>query len=333
MKILGLTVKHGEYWDGNGWDACGYHRILLPLSLMEGIGYVTDGIADNDMDGWDAIIYNRVSQYDEIWDKVRERMKCKIIIDIDDCWKLPPNHHLYSGYAQISKRIENNIRNADMVTVTTENLAEKVYKLNKNICILPNALPFGKFQFSKERLFSDKVRIFWAGGISHEHDLSILRNPFNKLLIHKGKIQMVIGGYSDNQGDKPFWNRMVSSVTDYMEMYNHADIMVIPLESSEWHKGKSNLKILEAASKKIPCIVSNVLPYNEDKDTPVLWVNSQKDWFEHLNYLILNPNARIDLGEKLHEWAKEKYSLEKVNLKRYGALLSVCDTPTLTIVQ
>jgi glycosyltransferase involved in cell wall biosynthesis len=81
---------------------------------------------------------------------------------------------------------------------------------------------------------------------------------------------------------------------------------------------------LEAASKRIPCIVSNVAPYNVDKDCPILLVNSQKDWFTHLNYLINNPSARVELGNRLYEWAKEKYSLEKINERRRDAFSSIC---------
>ncbi|NBQ17319.1 hypothetical protein EBU24_03310, partial [bacterium] len=62
-----------------------------------------------------------------------------------------------------------------------------------------------------------------------------------------------------------------------------------------------------------------VEPYNRDKDAPVFWVNSQKDWFIHLKDLILNPNKRIDYGEKLHEWAKENYSIFDINRTRKAA--------------
>jgi hypothetical protein len=83
--------------------------------------------------------------------------------------------------------------------------------------------------------------------------------------------------------------------------------------------------MLEAACKRVPCIVSDVAPYNVDKDAPVLWVRSQKDWFEHLNYLILNPDARLELGNKLYEWAKTKYNLAEINERRFTAFSSLCE--------
>ena len=336
MKIIGLTSK------GSG---CGYHRVLIPLGFMEGItGYVTNMITEDKFEGWDVLLYNRISQYDNNWQAIKDRMGVKVVLDLDDYWNLPVNHLNYEDYEVFGKRIENNIREADMVTVTNEALADQVRPFNDNVHIFPNALPFGRNQFTEDRRESDRVRIFWAGGVTHEHDLKILRGPVNRLLALKDKIQMVIGGYNDSdEFSKLIWDRMFSSFTNggqlpymklhgtlpnnYMQMYENADIMLIPLEASVWHSAKSNLKILEAACKRIPCIVSNVEPYNRDRDCPVLWVNSQADWFKHLNFLIHNKSARDDMGNQLYEWAKENYSIEKINKGRIEAFESLCGAP------
>jgi len=76
------------------------------------------------------------------------------------------------------------------------------------------------------------------------------------------------------------------------------------------------LKILEASVKSIPCIVSAVEPYINDMDAPVLWAKNQTDWFKHMNFLINNKNARQDYGQRLNEWAKEKYNLHEINKER-----------------
>jgi len=334
MKIIGLS---------NQGSGCGYHRVLLPLGFMENInGHVTNFITPDKIPGTDIVLYNRVSNYDHDWDEFKKIMECKVVIDMDDHWRLPPNHLLHYQYEATAERIENNIRHADMVTVTNENLAVKIRPLNGNVVVIPNGLPFGRNQFTDERRESDRVRIFWAGSITHEHDLAMLKNPFKKLIGQADKIQMVLGGWNDSdEYTKSIWQRMFSSFTvggklpymklhgtgptNYMQMYENADIMVIPLEDSDWHACKSNLKILEAAAKHIPVIVSNVAPYNQDKDAPVLWVNSQKDWFTHLNYLINDKQAREDMGNKLYEWAKAKYSIENINISRRAAFASLCN--------
>lgn len=336
MNIIGIT---------NQDSGCGYHRVILPLGFMNDIkGYVTNWITDDKKDGWDILLYNRLSAFDNNWPETKDTFGVKVVMDLDDYWRLPPNHLNHGHYEQFGQRIENNIRQADLVTVTNEAIASKVRPLNSNVVVLPNALPFGKNQFIEDKRESDRVRIFWCGGVTHEQDLNILKNPIKKLHVYKDKIQMVLGGFTDSDtASKTIWDKMFSAFTDggklaymklhgtkptqYMQMYENADIMLIPLEASDWHACKSNLKILEAACKRIPVIVSNVAPYNQDKDAPVLWVNSQKDWFIHLNYLINNPNARAELGNQLHEWAKEKYSIEKVNERRRSTFAGLCEAP------
>lgn len=336
MNIIGLTSKT---------SGCGYHRVILPLGFMNGItGYVTNLITEDRAFGWDILLYNRISVYDKAWRETRETFGFKVILDLDDYWRLPPNHLNYNHYEEIGKRIENNISDADLVTVTNEALASKAREFSDNVLVIPNALPFGRNQFTEDKRPSDRIRIFWCGGVTHEQDIKMLRNPVQRLFNYKDKIQMVIGGFTDtDEVSKAIWVRMFSSFTaggnlpymrlhgtgpaNYMQMYENADIMVIPLEDTEWHSCKSNLKVLEAACKRIPVIVSNVGPYNQDKDAPVLWVNNQRDWFEHLNYLINRPDERERLGNELYNWANEKYNLEKVNERRFEAFSSLCKAP------
>ena len=329
MTVLGLTNKGGNWAGGEDWSGSGYHRILLPLASMEGVkGLVSDSIQDGLE--LDIIVYNRVSQYDSNWEEVKSDFKCKIVLDMDDYW--------YPDYQGMAKRIERNIKQADLVLASTPILADKIRLINPNVIVVENGIPFGHGQFTTEKLLSEKIRIFWAGGMNHNPDLKMFKNAINyknKLLVHKDKIEMVIGGYNAAPDSIAVCENMLASISldgklpnkaihvlpsnSYMTMYRNADIMVIPLEDNEFNSCKSILKVLEAASKKIPVIVSNVKPYSQFKDMPVLWINSPKDWFTHLNYLILNSKERIDLGIKLYEWAKERFNLDLMNAKRNAA--------------
>jgi len=333
MNIIGITHQ---------LSGCGYHRIILPLGFMEGIkGYVTNYITEDKAEGWDVLLFNRICPYDTDLQETKRVLGCKVVMDIDDDWMLPPSHMNYYQFQEMADRIIKNLSNADMVTVTNTNLLEKVLPYNTNSFVLPNALPYGRNQYHDEKSTSDKIRIFWAGGATHERDIAILKNPLQKLKMHKDKIQMVIGGYNDtDEVSKAIWNRMLSSFTcgkqlpfmkipafpptQYMNAFEHGDIMLIPLEESEWHGCKSNLKILEAAAKRMAVVVSKVEPYSLDTDAPVLWVEKQSDWFAHINLLINNADARQQLGNQLHEWAKEKYNLTDINKRRAELYEGLC---------
>lgn len=239
MRILGLTQQQ---------SGCGFHRIILPIGFMNNVkGYVTNHPVEEIMsEKWDILFYNRLSNFDNNLDEVRKQLSCKIVFDLDDDWVLPPNHILYDTYESFKPRIENNIRVADLVTCTNERLADRIYPFNNNVKIIPNAIPFGYHQFLPDKIEDEKVRIFWCGSCTHERDLALLRNPFKRLTTFKDKIKMVIGGY--NEGDaytKKIWDTMSSHLSSggnlpleklgsllpdaYMEMYEYADICVIPL--------------------------------------------------------------------------------------------------------
>lgn len=328
IQVLGITQKV---------SGCGWHRVIMPLSFLpDSYNHVCNGptpevLAERD---FDIMLYNRFSPFDKDWNEVKKNFK--VVIDMDDDWNLPYNHPLYVNYAAQRDRVINNIFNADMVTCTNERLAEKISKFNKNVVILPNSLPLGHEQYTDFRHDSEKVRIFWAGGATHMADIQILANPIKRLNQFASKIEMVLGGYTDSDpNSKAYWDIIWSMFTNggklpnrklqgtlpnsYMTHFEHADIMLIPLEETPWHACKSNLKILEAAAKRIPCIVSRVKPYSDDTDAPVLWVDKQSDWFKHMTFLINNPLERLRLGNELYEWAKKTYDYESISTTRREA--------------
>lgn len=315
-------------------SGCTWHRLTLPLGFMPGtVSHLTNIISAEVLDkGWDIFLFNRTSQFDNKWDEFKKETGMKVVMDIDDWWVLPPSHINYDSYKQNQPRIENNLRNANLVTVTHTRLAEKVYPFNKNVAIMPNALPFGLNQYKDDRKESEsgKIRIFWAGGISHVNDVEILRGPMKRIKTLPG-IQACIGGYSNlNDYTKSQWDKMVSAFTcglqidpvvmeslpvnQYMDHFKEADIMLVPLEGAAWHGYKSNLKLLEAASKRLPVIVSKVHPYIEDAP-PVLYVEKQSGWYVGVKAL-LDPELRKDMGNRLHEWALANFNLTDVNEKR-----------------
>jgi glycosyltransferase involved in cell wall biosynthesis len=321
MRILGFGEKD---------SGCAYHRVALPLGFMEDVKAIVTNMPRPEMlnQKWDIVLFNRISPFDNDFNEARLNLGAKVVVDLDDDWDLPYSHIIKSDFELIRPRLVNNIKNADLVTVTNERIAYKASKLNKNVEILPNALPFGLEYFTDDKEPSDLLRLFWCGSITHERDLRILSGPLQRL---DGRgIEMVIGGYNDlNDRTRNIWTRMVNVFTnyqklpfrilrgispiEYMKLYRHADVMLIPLEASPWHAAKSNLKLLEAACKKIPAIVSKVEPYSRDADAPVLWVEKQSDWIKHIKYLKDNEEKRKDLGEALYQWAVSKYNLFNIN--------------------
>ena len=133
MKILGMSSPE---------SGCGFHRVVLPLGYMNDIdGLITNIAVDEVMNQkWDILLYNRISQFDNKLQETKEKLGCKIVLDMDDDWLLPSNHINYQDYQILNPRIENNIREADMVTCTNERLYNRLRNFNSNVHIFASPL-------------------------------------------------------------------------------------------------------------------------------------------------------------------------------------------------
>jgi len=330
MRILALTSAN---------SGVGYHRIMMPIvNMQKDYALITDTLNDEILEqGWDILLMNRM--LNEIsaaqMDALRTKYGFKLVVDNDDYWNLEPSHLLYQRYKyyHVSEVIVNFMQIADLCTCTHERLAEEISVYNKNVHILPNALPYGQEQFNDSKTEDDKVRLFWSGSGTHEKDLELIRQPFKRL--QGMDIRTVIAGYND--GEKPIWDKMIASftcglklnptiynyakITEYMGSYTDSDISVIPLVDSKFNAMKSNLKVLETAAKKNPAVVSYVNPY---LDMPVHYVKSQKDWYKHIRDLVSDADMRKESGQKLFEFCQKKYNFDEINLDRKYIYSKLC---------
>ena len=311
----------------------------MPLvNMQKDYLLITDTLNDEVLEkGFDIVVINRVymdMESDELL-TLKNKYNFKLVIDNDDFWHLDFYHPLYYHYwvSGTTKRIIDYIGIADLCTTTHDRLADEIYKYNKRVEILPNALPYGKEQYMDNKVKSDRVRLFWSGSATHEEDIKIIKQPFKRLI---GKdIDVIVSGY--NESEKDVWNRIVhyfsagnklntkvynyDEVYRYMAAYADSDISVIPLQETKFTSMKSNLKVLETASKKNPAIVSNVHPY---KGLPVCYVNKQTDWHKHINDLINDVDYRNEMGLKLYEYCKKFYNFDEINSKRFSIYNQLC---------
>jgi hypothetical protein len=139
---------------------------------------------------------------------------------------------------------------------------------------------------------------------------------------------MVMAGY--NEKSKPIWDVMVSAFTAglrldatifqhtmpdrYMGAYTESDICLVPLVTSTFNSMKSNLKVLEAACKMNPCIVSETNPY---LNMPVCYAPTKQYWHKWVRELVSDPATRVAKGLELYRWALQNHNLETINNDRY----------------
>lgn len=326
---------------GDRFSGVSYHRLFLPISFLQREkAFFCDSLYEKELEtGYDVVLINRclfneqgVIPVHEVM-AARKKYGFKLVVDIDDYWYLDQWHILKERYPVAE--IVDHIIAADMVTTTNEKLRERIKGLNKNVHVVPNALPYGQDQFLEDVVPTEgiegKARFIYAGGVTHQRDVEILHNPMKRVAGDselKALTHFTICGYDgSNERSKDIWDRMVHNYTaglkvschikaalpvaSYMNFYNEADAGLIPLVNSEFNSMKSNLKVLEAACKKIPVIASDVQPYSDCPE--ILKVSKQGDWYKHIKTLAKSESVRKSMGLANYQWANEHHNLHKWN--------------------
>lgn len=342
MKVIAFVNKD---------SGVSYHRLICPLLLLKDVDvFITNNLLEEHFkDGCDLLVYNRTlpESAAPIIKKLQQQHGFRILVDIDDYWHLDPHHVLYDFYlaTDFAATQRKHLREADVVTTTHERLAERIRPYNKNVHVLPNAIPKVSAeaitmlqqredkvllhyfqQFVVERTPSEFIRLFWQGSDTHRADIQIIASTIDRLGPLSPKIKMIMSGYAEGNEQ---WRDMVMAytaglkhqyklipfapVSSYYSAYAEADICLVPLVNSLFNRMKSNLKVLEAANLGLPCIVSNTHPY---KNLPVLYASQPGHWLNNIKRLVANANMREDLGRKLQEHCDEYFNFSKINEER-----------------
>lgn len=315
----------------NGNSGPSYHRCMLPLILMEGVDvFVTNNLLEEQFDkGCGLFVYNRIlpTSAEPVIQKLKEKHGFKICVDVDDYWELDPHHVLYNEYQQIGfAAIQiDHIKKADLVTTTHGRLRDEIRRHNKNVYVLPNAIPhIGQFDLIRKP--HHLTRLFWQGSVTHRADIELLRKPIDNLKDIAGKIKMVIAGWAEGE---PEWDQMTFDYTsgykhqyqilpglhvkEYYQHYENACVCLCPLLDSRFNSMKSNLKVLEAANLGLPVICSQVDPY---KDLPVLYARNAAEWERQIRRLVGSRKRQKEAGAVLKEFCDLHFNFEKINKER-----------------
>jgi len=118
-----------------------------------------------------------------------------------------------------------------------------------------------------------------------------------------------------------YQRRWTKPILTYGTMYQEADVVLAPLKNNMlFNYYKSQLKVIEAGTYKLPIIASNYGSYTLDIEDGVdgflIDENKPSMWYEKMKWFVDNPSAVVDMGEKLYEKVTSRYSMDIVNQKR-----------------
>jgi hypothetical protein len=256
--------------------------------------------------------------------------RIRIVFDTDDALDLVPRENLnYRGLKERGQLYQSLLEQADLVTTTTNTLAENLRKWNPNVSILPNSVDPEEWSVAPR---SETVRIGWTGSATHFYDLALAldairdaqkKHPFTFVLqgicsedtlVDFYQFHATLSGRAFEQS--PFGKsvkRLLSKLAGMkyefhpmVDVGEHSrkvcelalDIGIAPLVDDAFNRNKSCIKYYEYAMAGAITLASNVLPYSEE--VPITAKNNQSSWRERIEYLVQADRAA--LWREQREW-------------------------------
>jgi glycosyltransferase involved in cell wall biosynthesis len=318
-----------------GVTASGYCRAMIPSDLMyEGGRCISHWTSSIDL--------SKAMRYDILWIqlitspilieivKKAQQNGIRIVYDIDDRLdSVPVDNQAIAVYGDPAKQREilDMIRTADLVTVSTEPLAEHIRAQGaKEVRVLPNMLTTNVIprRHPPNKKFT---RILWAGSPTHKRDLAIVAPAIRDILKREaGKVRFTCFGerLPEALADCYDWIDLKDPV-DYDQYHDTiatiaADFGIAPLERNAFNDSKSAIKALEYASAGYPMLLSPVGEYPEvvKAGMPAELV-ADDQWGPAIDRMIARTREERDaMGKACLKWTIENRCIGMTKASRWA---------------
>jgi glycosyltransferase involved in cell wall biosynthesis len=309
MKIRAFTNSSGSAW----WRLQSVARHFNYKTDHEFLCFNTKQWKGDSLDG-DLVVFQMLISPQAILEA--QKQGAKVVYEMDDLLTEKVNKEKVDDNDRFIGGMIESIKAADMVTVTTEELAKKARKFNKNVVVLPNYIDtkwWGPEVNIKRR---GDIRIGWAGSYSHSEDLVFLAPIIKRIIDEFDNVKFIYcgaGGASSESEhtqlmygkdfftDIPVYRREfhLGSDIDSWGMKSktlHLDIALAPLVDDEFNKCKSNIKWQEYSLNGCAGVYSDVPAYKNIKHA--LKAKDAEEFYKHIKFLIENPDERDAMAAK-----------------------------------
>ncbi|WP_206811080.1 methyltransferase domain-containing protein [Paradesulfitobacterium ferrireducens] len=308
---------------------CGEIRLLRPLShpALQSDIVLSSGL-EMPNDPVDVVIIERfwdysgnLEQHGALLERLRQK-NIRVIFEIDDDLLSLNSESGESSSPTMQQKmwLRWMIKSADGLITSTQNLANRLNRLNYNIEIVPNALDERLFEPSREFREPapvDRLVFGYMGTLTHLEDLISIVGPLRRVLArHKNHVSFEIVGVGDHKiietvfRDLPVRIKQVPSnmvsydkFTDWTQKNLRWDFGIAPLIDSVFTRSKSDIKFLDYGVQGIPGIFS-AMPVYQDTVKHMengLLAGTAEEWEDCLERLISDRDLRLRLGRNVHK--------------------------------
>jgi glycosyltransferase involved in cell wall biosynthesis len=238
----------------------------------------------------------------------------KYIVDYDDAifhnYDLHPNPIIRFI---LKNKIDKVMKYSHCVIAGNTYLKEKAMLSGaKTIQIIPTVIDINRYYVKDTYTSSDKVVIGWIGTNSTFKYVKTIAKIL-KQLIEKYNIMIYIVGASESLDLGENEKHIVWSEENEVQSILLFDIGIMPLEDSDWEKGKCGYKIVQYMACAIP-VVASAVGANKDivsHGSNGFLVSELDEWRDSLEQYIRNSELRRQHGINGRFFVENKYCVQK----------------------
>jgi glycosyltransferase involved in cell wall biosynthesis len=243
------------------------------------------------------------------------RFACRLIYDYDDAMHIQYRESKSILSSLVRDKIPRLMRNADGVVVGNSYLSTFAKQFQPDVFIVPSGVALNRYsaKIHSEKPPHEPVVIGWIGTPVTSRYLGLIREALQRLATtHTIRLQVV--------GDPAFrmegievralpWN-YESEADDVLAF----DVGVMPLEDTNWEKGKCGVKLLQYMASGLPSVASPIGINNDivqQGETGFL-ARTTEEWYETLKLLVESSALRRRVGHKARQLVAQKYDTRVV---------------------
>jgi glycosyltransferase involved in cell wall biosynthesis len=248
-------------------------------------------------------------------------LKQPMLYDVDDAiWLCKP--YSIKEVAKISER-------ASAIAVGNGYLADWFSQYNDRIEVIPTAIDIDCYKPPMESKDNSFFTIGWIGTSGNLIYLYGIENIISNFLKKYPESRLLVVSDKKPEFDKIPCERLIFRRWSEIDEYNslcEMDVGLMPLENTDWARGKCSFKMLQYMACGISTVVS---PFGMNAEVLSqgecgIGVQNQDDWFSALEYLILNRDAAQCMGIVGRKIIVSKYSTDVVSLQYANLFKAIC---------
>jgi glycosyltransferase involved in cell wall biosynthesis len=219
------------------------------------------------------------------------------------------------------ERIKEAISMADMVTTTTDLLADRFREFNDKVEVLPNCVDTDLWQPLDIKRKNDEIRLYWSGGSSHYEDWLLLQDVLPEIMHKYKNVKLVLMGHHFKGTTKGIPEKRIEyhpwvsmAAYPYKSAILNPDIAIIPLQDNAFNRHKSAIKWTEMGALGVPSVVSYVSPYKEvdnGENAVFIEANDPEGWIAGISMLIEDSILRNKIGGEARQTVFSKFDINK----------------------